>query len=492
MSQTKDVEMKDATEVSNEKPPATPEEVEALIYSDLKTYIGQVERTSQTKEIRHLNRALRYSFITLRRKLTSHLLARALREFYPSCDDRTNLFHYLGEPEEMELEATSEADKASKPLPTEISPELEIYFYLLLSVLLIDQKKSKEACEVTNLAIDRMSQWNRRTLDPLSAKIYYYYSWAQELVGNLAEIRPKLLHLQRTATLRHNFDGQVMLLNLLLRNYLHFHLYEQAEKLASKTEFNEQKASSNEAARYYFYLGCINAVQLSYTAAYNNLQKALRKGPRETAKGFRSIVTKFSVIVQLLLGEIPERLTFRSEGIKQSLIPYLELTQKVRSGSVVDFQEVVTKYSEVFKKDNTYLLVLRLRHNVIKTGLKKISSAYSRISFQEISQKLNLGSPEDAEYVVAKAIRDGGIDASINHTEGYIKSNDNVDIYATNEPEKSFNLRINFCLQIHNEAVTAMRYPPDTWSKKAIEDKDDNKDMNEEELAELLDDDENY
>lgn len=36
-----------------------------------------------------------------------------------------------------------------------------------------------------------------------------------------------LLRYLRTATLRHNFDGQVMLLNLLLRNYLHYNLYEQ-------------------------------------------------------------------------------------------------------------------------------------------------------------------------------------------------------------------------------------------------------------------------
>jgi hypothetical protein len=55
-----------------------------------------------------------------------------------------------------------------------------------------------------------------------------------------------LLQLQRTATLRHNFDGQVVLLNLLLRNYLHYNLYDQAEKLASKTEFLESKASTNE------------------------------------------------------------------------------------------------------------------------------------------------------------------------------------------------------------------------------------------------------
>lgn len=135
----------------------------------------------------------------------------------------------------------------------------------------------------------------------------------------------------------------------------------------------------------------------------------------------------------------------------------------------------------------TDLLTLHnsLRHNVIKTGLKKISAAYSRISFKDISEKLNLESEVDAEYVVAKAIRDGSIDATIDHEKGYIKSNDNIDVYATTEPEKAFHMRIDFCLQIHNEAVKAMRYPPESW-KQTKEEEDTSKELNEEDLADLL------
>ena len=42
---------------------------------------------------------------------------------------------------------------------------------------------------------------------------------------NLA--RSPLLGLHRTAVLRHDEVGQEVLLNLLLRNYLHYNLYEQ-------------------------------------------------------------------------------------------------------------------------------------------------------------------------------------------------------------------------------------------------------------------------
>jgi hypothetical protein len=42
-----------------------------------------------------------------------------------------------------------------------------------------------------------------------------------------APLRSQLLALHRTATLRHNAIGSETLLNLLLRNYLHYNLYDQ-------------------------------------------------------------------------------------------------------------------------------------------------------------------------------------------------------------------------------------------------------------------------
>jgi hypothetical protein len=72
-------------------------------------------------------------------------------------------------------------------------------------------------------------------LDVLAARLYYYYSLSYERTDSLADIRGTLLALHQTATLRHDELGQETLLNLLLRNYLHYNLYDQAEKLRSKT-----------------------------------------------------------------------------------------------------------------------------------------------------------------------------------------------------------------------------------------------------------------
>lgn len=118
-----------------------------------------------------------------------------------------------------------------------------------------------------------------------------------------------------------------MLVNLLLRNLLGASLFELAEKLVSKLTFPEQ-ASNAQWARYMFYMGQLKAVQLDYTEAHRHLLSALRKSPQSAriAAGFKQTVHKWAVVVQLLLGEIPDRAQFRQPVLKRSLDSYLKIT----------------------------------------------------------------------------------------------------------------------------------------------------------------------
>lgn len=148
----------------------------------------------------------------------------------------------------------------------------------------------------------------------------------REVTGGATNLSPSrsFLHARlRTATLRHDADGQATLLNLLLRNYLHYNLYDQAEKLVSKSVFPEQ-ANNNEWARYLYYTGeraapagslastsghaglegplvlitvpfplsgRIKAIQLEYSEARRTMTNALRKAPQHTAVGFKQTVS---------------------------------------------------------------------------------------------------------------------------------------------------------------------------------------------------------
>lgn len=66
------------------------------------------------------------------------------------------------------------------------------------------------------------------------------FSRVYELLKILDQARTVYMKRLRTVTLHAEYESESVLLNLLLRNYLHYNLYEQAEKLISKSTFPEQ------------------------------------------------------------------------------------------------------------------------------------------------------------------------------------------------------------------------------------------------------------
>ncbi len=92
--------------------------------------------------------------------------------------------------------------------------------------------------------------------------------------------------------------------------------------------------------------------------------------------------------------------------------------------------------------------------------------------------------------------RDGVIDAKIDHANGWLVSTEAADVYSTEEPQTAFHKyeiviiacvclhvqliltsvlidhtikldrRIAFCLDVYNEALRSMRYPPDAYKRE--------------------------
>ena len=127
--------------------------------------------------------------------------------------------------------------------------------------------------------------------------------------------------------MRRDDECQAVLINLLLRNYLHYNLYDQADKLVSKTSF-PTSAGNPQLARYHYYLGRIKVVQLNYSDAYTNLQQAIRRAPpAKTAPGFFQAVHKFFIVVELLMGDIPDRSLFRHPVLENALAGYFQIVK---------------------------------------------------------------------------------------------------------------------------------------------------------------------
>lgn len=144
-------------------------------------------------------------------------------------------------------------------------------------------------------------------------------------------------------------------------------------------------------------MGRIKAISLEYTEALICLNQSQRKGPEIGAFGFRLQVQKLLLIVQLLMGEIPNRQIFSQKDFQKPLYPYFQIVNTVKQGDMEKFKQLVDKYHKVFQADKVLTLIIRLKHTVIKFGLKKINISYSRISLADIMSKLSLESIEETE-----------------------------------------------------------------------------------------------
>lgn len=384
--------------------------------------------------------------------------------------------------------------------------EVESWLLTLAVRLLWRKKEFEKAMELANKGIEILSTYIESSLSvtmgrdpaalfPLLARMHRYRALVAEIMPGVS-IRDSMVNAHSVACLRRDVDSQATLLNLILRDLLCCNQVEQAQKLLSNSTFPEN-ASHNQFCRYLYHSGLIHALRLDYTSSYSSLSQSLRKAQSNTGLGFRITTQRLLIVVQLLMGEIPDRSIFFEPTMKVELQPYLKITQAVRRGDLAVFHSTVSTHASRLKLDNTYTLISRLAHSVVKAGLRKLNLSYSRISLVDIAERLSLASAASAEYVVAKAVRDGVIDATINHEGGYVSSHENVDIYATKEPAEAFHRRIAYCLTTHNDAVRGMKYPPDQYRRELEKSRGRGKDDEEktdEEMAKELEDelDEDY
>jgi hypothetical protein len=119
----------------------------------------------------------------------------------------------------------------------------------------------------------------------------------------------------------------------------------------------------------------------------------------------------------------------------------------------------VEAHAAAFARHGTLSLVRRLDANVIRAGLRRVASAYSFIRFADVAVKLRLGGAEDAEFLCAKAVRDGVLDAELDNAAGTLVARSAANPYNSAEPQAAFHRRISFLLDVHHEAQRSMRYP---------------------------------
>jgi 26S proteasome regulatory subunit N3 len=372
-------------------------------------------------------------------------------------------------PDSLTVPSSSESSSAMYKANPSSSLEVSLYFHILALSKLVSThswEKVKSACLEYMSLMDNSSK-TKRTCSFFHTRAHYYYHVAVSKLGILPTVQYLSLFMNayRSSCLHQDLYSQSVYINILLSCYLAISAIEEARKFIAKAEF-PASISNAQYVRYLYYKAYILAVQLDYSDAFSNAIQSVRKtSSHSCTAGFRIRATKLAIITQLLTGVIPEKSMFESSPeITAALLPYIYISKAVKSGNVETFTSTLQKYRDVFVHDKLFNLVRRLESNVIKAGLKKLSIAYSRISIASIPKKLKMDisttTALDAEFLCMKAIRDGVIDASIDHEKGILISHQSSSIYNTSEPQEAFSTRTSFCLDVYIEAMKAMRYPP--------------------------------
>ena len=85
----------------------------------------------------------------------------------------------------MDIDAPAGKSKETR----KIIPEGDAYIQMLVQLVLLDSNRLEEGAHFSTSLVNDVHAQNRRTLDQIGAKIFFYYSRFYELLGQLSSIR---------------------------------------------------------------------------------------------------------------------------------------------------------------------------------------------------------------------------------------------------------------------------------------------------------------
>lgn len=180
---------------------------------EIRDHARQIEKAVNSKEPRFVLRVLR-SLPNTRRKVNATVLRSLAAHLYPAGLERDSILAFVEPATIADAAATapSSGEPAARP-PRAVTksplPEVDAYIHLLALVRLIDAKELRLAGQCTETLMKKIVGHNRRTLDLIAAKSYFYHTRVAELNGTLEGIRSFLHARLRTATLRNDYEGML-------------------------------------------------------------------------------------------------------------------------------------------------------------------------------------------------------------------------------------------------------------------------------------------
>ncbi|CAF2644415.1 unnamed protein product [Rotaria sp. Silwood2] len=405
MVELHDIEMKEVDPSNGSNPTGTTaiskdekKDADTLTFDDIKEQVRTIEKAVNSKEPRFILRVLR-GLASTRKRLNEDVIRRLILFYYGSnSSEREILLGFaqsVSQPMDVDMEktsnspapATNEKQSVSRPQTSRgravALPEVDLYIHLIVLLFLIDRNSLKSALDCAKRLVDKTSVLNRRTLDLLSAKCYFYYARIFELNNMLDTIRPFLHSRLRTATLRNDFEGTAVLINLLLRNYLHYNLY----ILLMTMLFTGTTTSSVE--RYYargFFFNNHKTSTISTTNEESSFRQSFNKWLNEFLSGDSNkeknsnSFSKLALLKQFLFSSSSSS---SSNGKSSKLDKLFQLLNEIATDDKNQSSSSTNKLNKLLQFFNTYASSSS-SHN-IQLALKLINLAQGNGGFSSLS-----------------------------------------------------------------------------------------------------------
>ncbi|KAH7945090.1 hypothetical protein HPB49_006475 [Dermacentor silvarum] len=156
---------------------------------DIKEHARHIEKAVTSKEPRFILRILR-ALMPTRKRLNDRVLRKIVTGFFThSSQDKDALLGCLEEPMETDGAVKESRIRSAKTSHLPLLPELDVYIHLLVLVYLIDAQRYEKAVQCSDQLMQKIQAQNRRTLDLLASKCYFYHSRCYELTDRMSDIR---------------------------------------------------------------------------------------------------------------------------------------------------------------------------------------------------------------------------------------------------------------------------------------------------------------
>lgn len=196
MVAVQDIEM-EVTETAVD-PETLKKDADLATVQEVREHARQIDKAVTSKEPRYILRVLR-SLPNTRRKLNPNVLRALASQLYPVGGERDFILTFIEDLPAGTVEPEILRPRAAIKSPL---PEVDAYFHLLVLVRLLDANLLEKASLCSQELMTKITSQNRRSLDLVAAKSYFYHSRVAELTNKLDSIRQFLHARLRTATLR--------------------------------------------------------------------------------------------------------------------------------------------------------------------------------------------------------------------------------------------------------------------------------------------------